>query len=116
MASTIHRRVPAEPNVLPDIHMPFSLFHRAFSNSPTIRPAKDASRVKQIFIMSKDTEEATKESARKVVTEGPTDPDTIRLLSAAGDVAKRSRPNSPLPHSRLQQVHIDSWNKSEFFD
>jgi hypothetical protein len=87
-----------------------------FHNSPTIRPAKDAFRVKQIFIMSKDTEEATKESARKVVTEGLTDPDTIRLLSAAGDAAKRSRPNSPLPRSRLQQVHIDSWNKSEFFD
>jgi hypothetical protein len=85
-----------------------------FHNSPTIRTAKDASCVKQVFIMSKDTEEATKEAARKAVTEGLTDLDTIKLLSAAGDAAKTSRSNSPLPRSSLQQVHTGSWNKSEF--
>jgi hypothetical protein len=111
----MHRRVLAEPNMLPGIHMSFGLFYRAYPRLAFHPNSKVASRVKQVFIMSKGTEEATKEAARRTVTEGFTDPDTIRLLSAAGDAAKRSRPISPLPRSHLQQVHTGSWDSSRLF-
>jgi predicted molibdopterin-dependent oxidoreductase YjgC len=64
--------------------------------------------------MSKHPEEATKEAARKAVTEGLTDPDTIRLLSAAGDAAKRYRATDPLS-SRTQQVYTDSIQQLKVF-
>jgi hypothetical protein len=92
--------------------MPALLIYMYLHNSPVT--TIDATHPDQVFIMSKDPEEATKEAARKAVTEGLTDPDTIRLLSAAGDAAKRSRPSSPLPRSRPKQVQAISWNKSRF--
>jgi hypothetical protein len=104
--------VLVEPDSLPDVHTLAPLICLYLHNSPIT--AVDATSFDQISIMSKDPEEAIKEAARKAVTEGLIDPDTIRLLSAAGDAAKRSRPNSPFPRSRLQQVHTVSWNKSRF--
>jgi hypothetical protein len=105
--------VLVEPDALPDVHMLARLIYMHLHNSPVT--TIDATHPDQVFIMSKDPEEATKEAARKAVTEGLTDPDTIRLLSAAGDAAKRSRPNSPLPRSRPKQVHAISWTKSRFY-